>query len=119
LMDTGAEDNTLSLKAARSITKVSVNPWVDVQGVRGSVDKVYKADRVNLRVGRLVQNEWTVDVLDLSSLSEETGTEVSGLLGIGFLWNLEIKLDYRDGLVDLIYAQGTKGYQAAGRTVSR
>ena len=35
--------------------------------------------------------------------SRHTGTEVSGLLGYGMLSILEVKLDYRDGLVEFVY----------------
>jgi hypothetical protein len=33
-------------------------------------------------------------------MSEDAGTEISGILGFAMLWILEIKLDYRDHLVD-------------------
>jgi hypothetical protein len=61
-------------------------------------------------VGHLHQNNWTVDVIDLSFLTGTTGTEVSGVVGLNMLSQLEIKLDYRDGLVDFIYpkAQGAE-----------
>jgi hypothetical protein len=45
-----------------------------------------------------------VDTLDLSLFSRSLGTEVSGFLGFDTLRLLEIKLDYRDGLVDFEYA---------------
>jgi hypothetical protein len=40
---------------------------------------------------------------DLSALSRQTGTEISGFLGFAMLRMLEIRLDYRDGLVDFRY----------------
>ncbi len=40
---------------------------------------------------------------DLSSLSRNTGTEVSGMLGFQLLGKLQVKIDYRDGLVDFSY----------------
>jgi hypothetical protein len=40
---------------------------------------------------------------DMSSISKSTGTEVSGILGFAMLRILQIKIDYRDGLVDFIY----------------
>ena len=30
------------------------------------------------------------------------GTEISGILGVGVLRHLEMKIDYRDGLVDFV-----------------
>jgi len=40
---------------------------------------------------------------DLSGMSDRTGTEISGILGFSMLVLLEMKIDYRDGLVDFIY----------------
>ena len=37
---------------------------------------------------------------DLSKMSQNTGTEVSGVLGFQVLQMLQVKIDYRDGLVD-------------------
>ena len=41
--------------------------------------------------------------LDLSAVSKSTGTEVSGILGFEMLRILQVKIDYRDGLVDFVY----------------
>jgi len=40
---------------------------------------------------------------DLTSTSSSIGTEVSGTLGFDMLNLLDIKLDYRDNLVDFQY----------------
>jgi hypothetical protein len=40
---------------------------------------------------------------DTTPLSESTGTEVAGFLGFAMLRFLEIKIDYRDALVDFSY----------------
>jgi hypothetical protein len=39
----------------------------------------------------------------LSSLSQNAGTEVSGILGFITLNQLDVKIDYRDGLVDFVF----------------
>ena len=44
-----------------------------------------------------------VVTFDLSPQSRRIGTEVSGFLGFDMLQILELKLDYRDGLVDFQY----------------
>jgi len=36
-------------------------------------------------------------------MSASVGTEISGILGFDLLSILDIKIDYRDGLVDFIY----------------
>jgi hypothetical protein len=51
----------------------------------------------------LVQISPVRSTLDLSTISRHTGTEVSGFLGFAMLRQLELKLDYRDGLVDFEY----------------
>jgi hypothetical protein len=40
---------------------------------------------------------------DLTHTSDATGTEISGSLGFQMLGLLDIKIDYRDGLVDFNY----------------
>jgi hypothetical protein len=71
--------------------------------VNGEVNKVYSADKATLRFGHLQQPNLGIITLDLSTLSRHTGTEVSGFLGFAMLRMLEVKLDYRDGLVDFEY----------------
>jgi hypothetical protein len=44
-----------------------------------------------------------VTTFDLSHLSDNTGTEISGILGFATLHMLEIRIDYRDGIVDFTY----------------
>jgi hypothetical protein len=66
------------------------------------VSKVYSAS-ATLRFGHLQQPDQDIITFDLSALSRHTGTEVSGFLGFAMLRLLEVKLDYRDGLVDFKY----------------
>lgn len=101
-LDTGASMNLLSLRAARQIGKVTSEDLIKVHGLSGEVNKVYSA-KVTLRFGHLQQPSMDVVTFDFSSMSRHVGTEVSGLLGFGMLRVLEVKLDYRDGLVDFAY----------------
>jgi hypothetical protein len=103
LVDTGAMDNTLSTRAAGSVTKVKSDPWMEVEGVSGRVNKVYRSENVTIRFSRFRQENLNTITLDLSNESSSVGTEVSGILGFELLSNLEIKIDYRDGLIDFIY----------------
>jgi hypothetical protein len=41
--------------------------------------------------------------LDLTNVSNAVGTEISGVLGFAMLVMLEMKIDYRDGLVNFTY----------------
>jgi tetratricopeptide (TPR) repeat protein len=102
-LDTGAFSNILSVRAGRQFSKVSSEDRVHVHGVNGAVDKVYSSEKVTLRFGRFQQPNLGIITLDLSTISRHMGTEVSGFLGFAMLRQLEVELDYRDGLVDFKY----------------
>jgi len=99
-LDTGSSSNILSARAGRQVSKVSSDDRIRVRGLNGEVNKVYSSDKATLRFGHVQQPTLGILTLDLSTLSRQTGTEVSGLLGFEMLRVLEVKLDYRDGLVD-------------------
>jgi hypothetical protein len=44
-----------------------------------------------------------VVAFDTSGISNATGRELSGTLGFSMLYQLQLKIDYRDGLVDFGY----------------
>jgi hypothetical protein len=102
-LDTGSSSNILSARAGRQVAKVSSDDRIRVRGLNGEVNKVYSSDKATLRFGHLQQPNLGILTLDLSTLSRHTGTEISGLLGFEMLRMLEVKLDYRDGLVDFEY----------------
>ena len=102
-LDTGAFSNLLSVRAGQQVSKVSSEERVRVHGIGGAVDKVYSSDKATLRFGHFQQANLGIITLDLSTISRLTGTEVSGLLGFAMLRQLEVELDYRDGLVDFKY----------------
>jgi tetratricopeptide (TPR) repeat protein len=102
-LDTGAFSNLLSVRAGRLVAKVNSEDRVQIHGLNGSVDKVYSSENATLRFGHFQQSNLGIITLDLSSVSRHTGTEVSGFLGFAMLRQLEVELDYRDGLVDFKY----------------
>ncbi|HZW94781.1 MAG TPA: aspartyl protease family protein [Candidatus Eremiobacteraceae bacterium] len=102
-LDTGAFSNLLSVRAGRQVSKVSSEDRLQVHGVNGAVTKVYSSDKATLRFAHFEQSNLGIITLDLSTISRHTGTEVSGFLGFAMLRQLEIELDYRDGLVDFKY----------------
>jgi len=71
--------------------------------IQTSHEEVDFAGICTLRFADLQQPSMKVVTLDLSLFSRSLGTEVSGFLGFDMLRLLEIKLDYRDGLVDFEY----------------
>jgi tetratricopeptide (TPR) repeat protein len=102
-LDTGAFSNLLSVRAGRQVSKVNSEDRVRVRGVNGAVDKVYSSEKATLRFGHFQQSNLGIITFDLSTISRHTGTEVSGFLGFAMLRQLEVDLDYRDGLVDFKY----------------
>jgi hypothetical protein len=102
-LDTGAFSNILSVRAGRQFSKVNSEDRVRVHGANGAVDKVYSSEKATLRFGHFQQSNLGIITLDLSTISRHTGTEVSGFLGFAMLRQLEVELDYRDGLVDFKY----------------
>jgi tetratricopeptide (TPR) repeat protein len=102
-LDTGAFNNILSVRAGREVSKVSSDYRLKIGGINGEVKKVYSSDRATLRFGHLQQLNREIVTLDLSNMSRQTGTEVSGFLGFAMLNLFEVKLDYRDGLADFNY----------------
>ena len=105
LLDSGSFDNTIALDAAQEVTKIHRAPRIEVKGINGEVKKVYVADRVVLDFGHLRQTVPNMVAIDMSRVSRQAGTEVSGTLGMVMLRLLKIRLDYRDALADFQYTQ--------------
>jgi len=100
LLDTGAFDNVVAMRAGQQAAKVKSSFGMKITGMSGDVKKVYHA-KVTLRFGHLQQSNVDTITLDLSKISHQTATEISGLLGFTMLQMLDLKIDYRDGLVNL------------------
>lgn len=100
LMDTGATMNVISPAAAREVTKVHGDSDMIVKGISGKVNDVFTANKAVLTFGRLRQENQEMTAFDTKRLSDDIGTEISGFLGFATLGLLDIKIDYRDALVD-------------------
>ena len=74
-----------------------------ITGVSGGVKDVYSAHKAVLRFGHLKQENQEMTAFDATHVSDSVGTEVSGFLGFVMLRFLDIKIDYRDALVDFNY----------------
>ncbi|MGH9529348.1 MAG: aspartyl protease family protein [Terriglobales bacterium] len=103
LIDSGSYGNEITPAAAREVTKVRGDAFMHVTGISGRVNKVYSADDAVIRVGHLRQENEYIVAFDLTSTSESAGMEVSGILGFAMLRLLDVKIDYRDALVDLYH----------------
>jgi tetratricopeptide (TPR) repeat protein len=102
LLDTGAFDDTITPEAARETTKVHADDRMHVKGFSGQIKDIYVADDVSLTFGHLRQRRNLIS-FDMTNTSNAIGTEVSGTLGFGMLYLLDIKIDYRDGLVNFSF----------------
>src|SRR5581483_2596835 len=103
MIDTGANINALSTRAASQVTKISSDPYSHVKGLSGSVSNIYRANKANIVFARLAQKNQDIVTFDISNMSRHFGTEISGILGYEVLHMLRIEIDYRDGLVNFVY----------------
>ncbi len=103
LIDSGAFTNHITPAAAREVTKVHGDADTVIKGLSGSVKKVYSADKAILQFGHLRQENQDMVAFDFTRISDHVGTEISGTLGFTLLRFLDVKIDYRDGLVDFEY----------------
>ena len=103
LLDTGAWDNTLTPEAAREASKIHKDSDIQIKGLSGQVKTVYTTGEILLTFGRFQQRRSDMVAFDLSNVSNHVGTEISGALGFAMLFMLDIKLDYRDNLVNFTY----------------
>jgi predicted aspartyl protease/Flp pilus assembly protein TadD len=110
IIDTGAQSTSISPSAARDVTKVHSDPNTTLRGLSGNVQNVYTGDKVVFRFAHLQQEKDNVLSFDTSSISKNTGTEISGFIGFDMLGLLVVKIDYRDGLMDFNYSEN-RGYQ--------
>jgi tetratricopeptide (TPR) repeat protein len=102
-IDTGAFDNMITPAAGREVSKVFSDDYLKVKGLSGEVKNVYRADNVTLSFAHFRQKRQGLVAFDLTTISNSLGTEVSGTLGFGMLRMLDMKIDYRDGLVDFSF----------------
>ncbi len=103
LIDSGSLNNTISPEAAREVTKLSADSNARVKGLNGKVNDVFRANELILSFANFREINRDMIAFDTNRMSDDTGTEISGILGFAMLWMLEIKIDYRDGLVNFEY----------------
>jgi len=103
LIDTGAFSDTISPAAAREVTKVRGDSNIQVKGLNGAVKNVFTADNLTLTFSHFRQPARDMVAFDTTGISNSSGVEISGMLGFSMLYQMEVKIDYRDGLVDFGY----------------
>lgn len=103
VLDTGSEDNTISTRAAKEVTKIGRDDEIELSGISGKVDKVYDAGQFTLQFAGLRLNSPSMTSIDLTKWSHDDGVEVSGFIGAPLLFQLVMHIDYRDNLVAFEY----------------
>jgi tetratricopeptide (TPR) repeat protein len=103
ILDTGASLNMISTRAAATVSKVRSEDNLRIKGLSGEVNKVYTTDMATLQFANLRQPNQYMATIDLSRISKNLGIEVSGFIGFPIFRQVEMKIDYRDGLVRFIY----------------
>jgi len=103
IADTGSSSTTLSTAFAKAAGKLHEEPDIQMMGISGKVKKTYSVDNATLSFGifRLPKDSYLA--IDMTSISHDEGTEVSGLVGLPTLSRLTITVDYRDNLIQLKY----------------
>lgn len=99
VIDTGASANLIDTDAAREATKVHGNQEIVARGVQGRVKDVGLADKVTLTFAGMRQENRDLVAISLRAMSDSTGLQESGLLGMPVLRLLKLTIDYRDGAV--------------------
>jgi Aspartyl protease len=99
VIDTGAYTSIVTPGTAREVTKVSEESDVEFGGLSGRVKKLYVGGELTLTFAGLRQTNMDILSFDEKNMSDSVGTEISGTLGFRLLMLLDIKIDYRDGLV--------------------
>jgi hypothetical protein len=103
ILDTGASLNMMSTRAAATVSKVRSEDNLRIKGVSGEVNKVYTADMATLQFANIRQPNQYMATIDMAGISKNLGIEVSGFIGFPIFRQVEMKIDYRDGLVRFIY----------------
>jgi tetratricopeptide (TPR) repeat protein len=99
VLDTGAFNNAIAPGAAREVSHVDESLG-SISGVSGEVKNIYSAHKAILEFGHLKQTNQELTAFDTTRISDDVGTEISGFLGFVMLRFIDIKIDYRDALVD-------------------
>jgi predicted aspartyl protease len=110
VLDTGSWTTIVAPDAARQVTKLTSGNRYQASGLNGTVDKLYTADEITFNFAHMAQTNRELVSFDLTKISKNIGTEVSGLLGATTLKLLIMHIDYRDGLVKFEYIPD-RGYK--------
>ena len=92
----------ISPGAAREITKVHNNNYEQIRGISGEVKQVYETSKFKIALGNFYEKIDSMTAIDMTKISHDAGIEVSGIIGAPTLYQLTIRIDYRDNLIKLM-----------------
>jgi hypothetical protein len=101
LLDTGSSSNLIDAAVARETSKTYGDDLTKLRGIQGTVDKVRRAERVELMFAGFRQENPDLLAFDMSRMSDDIGVRLSGILGMPVLGLLRVTIDFREGAVRL------------------
>ncbi len=103
LIDTGSQMNNIAREYAAKVEKLTQEQFVGMKGVQGKVQNVFSADDLTLQFAGFRQMNQSLLAMDFNHISQASGVQVSGILGMTVLRWFTLHIDYRDGLVGFDY----------------
>jgi tetratricopeptide (TPR) repeat protein len=92
-------DTFIGLQLAREAVSLSDAPHSTSHALNGTIAQTFSTGRVRLEFGHFYYVAAAELAIDLSMDSDKAGTERSGTLGFDVMHNFDIKIDYRDGII--------------------
>jgi hypothetical protein len=96
----GSSISVVSQEAAREVSMVTIDKFTHVRGYNGEVKNGRRTGQLKLQFAGMEFEADALPVVDMS-VYDENSFAVAGLLGFPVLQYFDIKIDYRDGLIDL------------------
>ena len=99
VLDTGIRLSTMTPEVAHSVSGTRLNFTNSIPTVSGAKVQIYR-DSFDLQFANLsLDHKDHILEFDPSTIEQNAGMEVAGMLGFDILQSLVIHIDYRDGLV--------------------
>jgi tetratricopeptide (TPR) repeat protein len=114
LLDSGIRFSTMIPEVAHSVSTTKVNFTNPVQTVSGSTLQVYR-DSFDFQLANLSLSHQS-HILEMESPSPDmsSSVQIAGKLGFDMLHSLILRLDYRDGLIQLESPEGSSSSETTG-----
>ena len=115
-IDSGIRYSTLTSEVAHSVSSTKVNFTNPMQTVSGATLQVYR-DSFDFQLANLtLSHQGHILELDSSTVDQNAGMQIAGMLGFDMLHSFVLHLDYRDGLVKMESAELENGTGGAKGT---